>query len=225
MTGTDIFVCMGRSSREVADLEEDVLKLRSLLRTQTAMVQSLAAEGWRVPSTNTKPSDVNAICFAGEDRAPSMYERRATSLPDILDSLLAERKVDQALSALEEGEKLVQRGLACSTMEGDLSPITPIGATFLQVALSERRARLVEYLGDASQQPSVQGMELRSAIGALNGLGEGTRAHTLLLTSHHGRLELNFRGLRRSGTSYGGAFTAALSQMAFSAIAQASTCG
>ena len=79
---------------------------------------------------------------------------------------------------------------------------------------------MAEQLADAIKQPFFRGKELRSAIAALDRLGDGTRAHTLLLQSHHERLQHNIRSLRPSGTSYGGAYTAALSQLVFSAIAQ-----
>jgi hypothetical protein len=145
-------------------------------------------------------------------------ERRAQALPDILDVLLAEKKVEQALQVLEEGDRLVTEGFQPGH-DGGMSTGT---ASDLQVALSERRARLAEQLAEAIQQPFFRGSELRSAIAALDKLGDGTRAHTLLLHSHHERLQHNIRGLRPSGTSYGGAYTAALSQLVFSAIAQAS---
>jgi len=168
-------------------------------------------------------SDTNVLCYGGDDPDPSEHERRAHSLPDVLDVLLAERKVDQAIAALDEGEKLVHEGYSCTHNEGDMTPVTPVTAAFLQVALSEKRARLVEYLIHVSQEPFVRGMELRSAITGLVRLGEGMHAHTLLLHSHNGSLQHNIQGLVPIGTLYGGAFTAALSQMVFSAIAQATS--
>lgn len=205
----------------MTDLEEAILKLRTLLHCRATVVQSLATTEWTIPLLYPKLSEISIGCYTGDDPIVSKLEEDARSLPDVLDVLLAERKVDLVLSALEEGEDMVDTGYACTNLEGDLSPVTPITAAFLQIALSERRARLVNYLSDICQQPSVRGVELRSAIAALNTLGEGTRAHTLLLLAHNKRLEHNTRVLRPSGTSYGGAFTAALSQMTFSAIAQA----
>jgi hypothetical protein len=212
-----------RTSREVTDLEEAILKLRTLLRSRAAVVRSLATIEWTEPLVYPKQSEISTGCYTGDDPIVSKLEENARSLPDVLDVLLAERKVDLVLSGLEEGEDMVDTGYACTNFEGGLSPVTPVTAALLQIALSERRARLVTYLSDICQQPSVRGVELRSATAALNRLGEGTRAHTLLLLAHNKRLEHNTRGLRPSGTSYGGAFTAALSQMTFSAISQASS--
>jgi hypothetical protein len=205
-------------------LEEAILKLRTLLSSRAAVVRSLATIEWTVPVVQ---SEIVTGCHTGDDPVlVSKLEEDAKSLPDVFDVLFAERKVDLALSVLEQGEEMVDDlGYdSCSTnLEPDcLSSITTTAA-FLHIALLERRARIVSYLRDICQQPSVRGVELRSAISALNKLGEGTCAHTLLLLAHHGRLEHNVHGLRPSGTSYGGAFTAALSQMTFSAIAQASS--
>ncbi|KAG0583730.1 hypothetical protein KC19_3G158800 [Ceratodon purpureus] len=210
-----------QTSREVTDLEEAILKLRTLLRSRAGVVRSLATIEWTEHLAHTKQSDISMGCYTDDDPVVSKLEENARALPDVLDVLLAERKVDLALSALEEGEDMVDTGYACTNLEGDLSPVNPVTAAFLQIALSERRARLVTYLSDICQQPFVQGVELRSAIAALNRLGEGTRAHTLLLLAHNERIKHNTHGLRPSGTSYGGAFTAALSQSTFSAIAQA----
>jgi len=176
-----------------------------------------------VPAVDPKQSEIVGGCYTGDDLVVSELEEDAKSLPDVFDVLFAERKVDLALSLLEQGEDTIEKGYAFTNLESGLSPVTPITAAFLQIELFERRARIVNYLSDICQQPSVRGVELRSAIAALNRLGEGARAHTLLLLAHHGRLKHNIHGLRPSGTSYGGAFTAALSQMTFSAIAQANS--
>ena len=78
---------------------------------------------------------------------------------------------------------------------------------------------MVEQLADAIQQPFFRGKELRSARAALDKLGDGTHAHILLLQSHHERLQHNIRSLCPSGTSYSGAYTAALLQLVYFALA------
>jgi hypothetical protein len=136
---------------------------------------------------------------------------RAQALPDLLDVLLAERKVADALNVLEEGEKLAAGG----QVEGGSGRgvLSSKDAAELHATLTERRARLAEQLAEAAQQPSVRGAELRDAVAALVRLGDGPRAHTLLLSAHQERLKMTVRALRPTGTSYGGAYTAALSQV------------
>lgn len=191
--------------------------MRNLLSSQAALVRSLAESGSSKPTSSTGRVDAKEKDLPRNEPEPSELERRAQALPDILDVLLAEKKVDQALLALDEGDRLVAEGLNSNSTEGGMNPTA---ASQLQGALSDRRARLAEQLAEAIQQPFFRGTELRSAISALDRLGDGSRAHTLLLHSHHERLQHNIRGLRPSGTSYGGAYTAALSQLVFSAIAQ-----
>ena len=212
-----MFLGCNRTSREISDLEGELVAMRNLLTSQATLVRSLAESGASKTASGTAGDDTEEKDLPQHEKEPSQLERRAQALPDILDVLLAEKKVDQALLALDEGDRLVAEGFQPTGYEGGMSTAA---ASNLQQALSERRARLAEQLAETIQQPFFRGSELRSAIAALDKLGDGTRAHTLLLQSHHERLQHNIRGLRPSGTSYGGAYTAALSQLVFSAIAQ-----
>ena len=49
--------------------------------------------------------------------------------------------------------------------------------------------------------------------------GDGMCAHTLLLQSHHERIQHNIKSLRPNGTSYGWAYTVALSQLLYFGLA------
>ncbi|KAL2516156.1 Exocyst complex component EXO84B [Forsythia ovata] len=141
-------------------------------------------------------------------------EKWSREFPDFLDVLLAERRVDEALASLDEGERIVSEAMEKKTL-------TPGMLLSLQSAIIERRQKLADQLAEAACQPSTRGAELRAAILALKKLGDGPRAHTLLLNAHYQRYQYNMQSLRPSSTSYGGAYTAALSQLVFSAIAQA----
>ncbi|KAG6555988.1 hypothetical protein Mapa_001928 [Marchantia paleacea] len=203
-----------RTSRELSDLEGELVSMRNLLSTQETLIRGLA-EGTSLATIKAASEDAEDNSYLTHDTTPSELEILAQALPDKLDVLLAERKVPAALLALDDGERLVAEGQRSEENKENSFVVA------LQAALSERRARLAEQLAEAAKQPSVRGSELRSAIAALEKLGDGPRAHTLLLKSHHERLQHNIRTLRPSGTSYGGAYTAALSQLVFSAIAQA----
>ncbi|KAL2631592.1 hypothetical protein R1flu_016278 [Riccia fluitans] len=203
-----------RTSKEISDLEGELVSMRNLLSTQAALIHGLA-EGTSLATVRAAVESPEEDSYLRYDTPPSDLERHAQALPDILDVLLAERKVPQALAALDDGERLIAEAQRVEENKGNLFTAP------LQAALSERRSRLAEQLAEAARQPSVRGSELRNAIAALEKLGDGPRAHSLLLKSHHERLQHNIRTLRPSGTSYGGAYTAALSQLVFSAIAQA----
>lgn len=211
-----------RTSKEISDLEGELSSIRTLLSTQATLIHSLA-EGVHVDSlSSAKPVVSGGGLFAvngelsAEDMELSDLEKWSVEYPDLLDVLLAERRVEEALTALEEGELTISEMRKTKALSIDV-------LRSLEMAIIERRQKLADQLAEAACQPSTRGAELRAAISALKRLGDGPRAHSLLLNAHLQRYQYNMQTLRPSSTSYGGAYTAALSQIVFSAIAQAAS--
>ncbi|KAI7756703.1 hypothetical protein M8C21_021728 [Ambrosia artemisiifolia] len=206
-----------RTSKEISDLEGELLSIRNLLSTQAILIHGLA-EGIHVESLSvTVPGgSLSNGVSADMDRDPSDLENWLIELPDILDVLLAERRVEEALATLDEGEHVASE----AKRKQSLSPAL---LASLQTAITECRRRLADQLADAASQPTTRGGELRAAITALKKLGDGPRAHSLLLQAYSQRLQSDMQNLRPSSTSYGGAYTAAVSQLVFSVIAQTAT--
>ncbi|KAJ4838795.1 Exocyst complex component exo84b [Turnera subulata] len=212
-----------RTSKEISDLEGELSSIRNLLSTQATLIHSLA-EGVHVdllsPAKPAVPGGGGSLVANGElsaeDGEPSDLEKWSEEFPDLLDVLLAERRVEEALAALDEGERVASEARETRALSLDV-------LTSLETAIIERRQKLADQLAEAACQPSTRGGELRAAISALKKLGDGPRAHSLLLNSHFQRYQYNMQGLRPSSTSYGGAYTAALSQIVFSAVAQAAS--
>ncbi|KAK0596130.1 hypothetical protein LWI29_013063 [Acer saccharum] len=207
-----------RTSKEISDLEGELSSIRNLLSTQAALIHGLA-EGVQIDSSSVKVSEASDSkdgWLTSENREPSELEKWAVEFPDILDVLLAERRVDEALEALDEGEQIASDAKQKKTLDPDV-------LILLQNVITERRQKLADQLSEAACQPSTRGGELRAAISALKMLGDGPRAHSLLMNAHYQRYQYNMQSLRPSSTSYGGAYTAALSQLVFSAIAQAAS--
>lgn len=199
-------------------MEGELSSMRNLLSTQATLIHGLA-EGVHIDSLSVKVSEEDSAVngFLGtEDREPSDLEKWTVEFPDLLDVLLAERRVDEALRALDEGERVASEAKETNSLGRDV-------LISLQTAIMERRQKLADQLAEAACQPSTRGSELRAAISALKKLGDGPRAHTLLLNAHFQRYQYSMQSLRPSSTSYGGAYTAALSQIVFSAIAQAAS--
>lgn len=203
------------TSKEISDLEGELSSIRNLLSTQAALIHSLA-EGVDIDSlsSNISGDSLSNGLLSTED--PSDLEKWVMEFPDHLDVLLAERRVDEALAALDEGESVASESKETNALD-------QAELMFLQTAIIERRQKLADQLAEAACQPSTRGRELRAAISALKRLGDGPRAHTLLLNAHYQRYQYNLHSLRPSSTSYGGAYTAALSQLVFSAVAQAAS--
>ncbi|XP_008229365.1 PREDICTED: exocyst complex component EXO84B [Prunus mume] len=204
-----------RTSKEISDLEGELSSIRNLLSTQAALIHGLA-EGVNIGSLSVSEGSTANGVLISEDKEPSDLEKWLVEFPDLLDVLLAERRVDEALDALDEGERVAAEAK-------QLKLLDPALLMSLQNSIVERRQRLADQLAEAACQPSTRGGELRAAISALKRLGDGPRAHSLLLNAHFQRYQYNMQSLRPSSTSYGGAYTAALSQMVFSAIAQAAS--
>ncbi|CAL0335318.1 unnamed protein product [Lupinus luteus] len=206
-----------RTSKEISDLEGELSSIRNLLSTQAALIHGLA-EGVNIDSLSISSSDglsKDAISNS-EYRETSDLDKWLVEFPDLLDVLLAERRVDEALSAFDEGERVVFEAK-------ERKSLNPSVLLSLQNSITERRQKLADQLAEAACQPSTRGAELRASISALKRLGDGPRAHSLLLNAHLQRYQYNMQNLRSSSTSYGGAYTAALAQLVFSAVAQAAS--
>lgn len=207
------FIFLYSTSKEISDLEGELSSIRNLLSTQATLIHGLS-EGVHIDSLPTTVPDGSAGNDLSNDREPSDLEKWLIEFPDLLDVLLAERRVDEALASLDEGEHVASEAKEKKTL-------TPAVLMSLETAIAEHRQKLADQLAEAACQPSTRGGELRAAISALKRLGDGPRAHSLLLNAHYQRYQYNMQSLRPSSTSYGGAYTAALSQLVFSAIAQA----
>ncbi|PKA52548.1 hypothetical protein AXF42_Ash001528 [Apostasia shenzhenica] len=201
-----------KTSKEISDLEGELLSIKNLLSSQAALIHNLA-EGVHVDSLSADCEDSLDIKKV-DDREPSDLEKWLSELPDMLDVLLAERRVDEALDALDEAERVVSDAKGKRTL-------TPAQLSLLQSTVWEHRQKLADQLAEAACQSSTRGVELRAAASALKRLGDGHRAHSLLLSAHYRKLHYNMQTIHPTSTSYGGAYTAALSQQVFSAIAQA----
>lgn len=205
-----------RTSKEISDLEGELSSMKNLLSTQATLIHGLA-EGVHIDSlSDVVPESTSDSSPTDDVREPSDLEKWLTEFPDHLDVLLAERRVDEALLGLDEGERVASEAKEKKTLG-------PAVLLSLQTVIAERRQKLADQLAEISCQPSTRGAELRAAISALKKLGDGPRAHSLLLNAHFQKYQFNMKNLRPSSTSYGGAYTAALSQLVFSGIAQAAT--
>lgn len=187
--------------------------MRNHLSTQAALVHGLA-ERVRIESLWADSDDSLADdLFKFENRELPKTEDWLIEFLETLDVLLAERRVDEAMEALDKGESLAKGASKKHTL-------SPTALITLQTAIREQRQRLTDQLADTISQSSTRVVERRSSVLALKKLGDGPRAHSLLLNSHHQKLQSNMQNLR----SYNAvAYTAALSQLVFSTIAQASS--
>lgn len=203
-----------RTSREISDLEGELVSLKNLLSSRANIIHGIA-DGVRVESLadgTDYSRDEAAVDF--EDREPTKFDKWLSQFTEKIEVLLAERQVDEALAALDEGENLAEEARESRSM-------TPSALLSLQNSIMENRQKLADQLAEATCQASTNSYELRSSVKAMKKLGDGPRAHTLLLKSHQQKLHRNMQALQPSSASYGTAYTTALSHLVFSTIAQA----
>ncbi|CAN8311904.1 unnamed protein product [Cochlearia groenlandica] len=206
-----------KTSKEISALEGQLLSMRNLLSAQAALVHGLA-DGVHISSLCADDADDlrDEDLYDLENKQLSKIETWVVEFLDRLEVLLAEKRVEESMAALEEGRRVAKEAHEKHTL-------SPDSLLSLNTTIKEKRQELADQLAEAISQPSTRAGELRSAVLALKKLGDGSRAHTLLLRSYERRLQANIQSLRASNTSYGVAFAAALSQLFFSTIAQAAS--
>lgn len=189
--------------------------MRNLLSTQAALVHGLA-DGCELSPMISGNEDSDMDDILDEKTELSKTEKWLIGYLETLEVLLAEKRVDEAMAALEEGEKMVQEITEVGTLSPNLFEA-------LQDAIAEHRQKLADQLADTICQPSTSSAEIRSTALSLKKLGDGPRAHTLLLSSRQGTLQRTMKILQSSNYGGVGPFTAALSQLVFSTISQAAS--
>lgn len=203
-------------SKELVNIHDDMLSVRSLLFTQIALVHDLAEkvhiETLYASHECSAVDDVPDV----EDEEPPNAEKWLVEFPDMLNVLLAERRVDEAWDALHEGENVAAEARENKTLN-------PAALSMLQDAITEGRRRLSDYLVEVASQPIICGAELRATVLAIKRLGDGSLAHTLLLKAHDRRLEYKMNYLFPLSASYGQAYTARLSRLVFNAVSRAAS--
>ncbi|KAH6815675.1 Vps51/Vps67 family of vesicular protein [Perilla frutescens var. frutescens] len=201
-------------SREISDLEGELVSLKNLLSSRANIIHGIA-DGVRVeslPDGADHSRDSAAVEF--EDTQPAKYDNWLSQFMEKIEVLLAERRIEEALTLLDEGEVLAEEAKETKSMTAKV-------ILSLQHSIMLNRQKLADQLADATCQASTNGFELRSAVQAMKKLGDGPRAHPLLLKSHQQKLHRNVQALQPSSTSYGPAYTTALAHLVFTTIAQA----
>ncbi|KAH9318667.1 hypothetical protein KI387_020436, partial [Taxus chinensis] len=203
--------------QEILDLEHEVKELKKHVSTQENLVKELR-NGVYFESLINETCNVFSpelgYLEEGEDHSPNRLQNHTDSLSEVLDVLLAEHKVDEALVILDTEEKAFYE---CLKIEDSSS------SAFLlyQSALTEWKAKLAKQLAEIAEQPAVHSSELRKALSGLLRLGNGPQALTLLLHSYHTRFKDSIESFLPSSAFFSETYTTTLAQLVFSVISQA----
>ncbi|XP_015965314.3 exocyst complex component EXO84A [Arachis duranensis] len=207
-----------RTSKEISDLEGELVSMRNLLVTQAASVHAIA-EGCQLSTlvARKENSDMEEILSQKTDL--SKTEKWLIEFLETLEVLLAEKRVDEAMAKLEEGKKMAEE----ITREKLLSPVL---FQALEDALADKKKKLADQLAETMGQSSTRNSEIRFTAWALKKLGDGPRAHTLLLNAHKEKLQRKMNGFESTNdgrVKAAGQYTTSLSQLVFSIISRAAT--
>ncbi|KAI5055762.1 hypothetical protein GOP47_0029283 [Adiantum capillus-veneris] len=202
-----------RTSQELGELETELSTMQTLINSHAVLVQNLL-EGVHLQSMPSAIGDLGSGKLSTEERGEKSWEleKRFHAWIDAHEVSLAECRIDDAVNALSEVERMFVEAESGETVSAPPAHFTSVFA--------EKRARLVTHLLQTSC--SVTGSELRKRASHLNKLGEGAHAHTLLLKSYRSRIQNCAKGLRPTCSWYAGAYVENLAQLYFSMILQAS---
>ncbi|GAB4829206.1 Exocyst complex component exo84a [Ancistrocladus abbreviatus] len=203
-----------RTAKEISALEGQLLSMRNLLSAQAAVIHGLADGNRGDYLSSDREDSTEEDISSNKSKELTKIENWLGEFLETLEVLLAEKRVEEALAALDEAENVAEEA-------NDKRKLTPTTLLSLQSAIAEQRQKLADQLTEAACRPSTRGSELQSVVLALKRLGDGPRAHSLLLKAHHQKLQLNMQNLQPISTTNAGTSTASLSQLVFSTIAQA----
>ncbi|XP_068654529.1 exocyst complex component EXO84C isoform X2 [Aristolochia californica] len=206
-----------RISEEVIEMEHELVELQKHISSQGILVQDLMSgvcrelEMWTQANSEAPESEQDVQSSGFEDPSPDPLDEHKADFLEMMDVLLAEHKVEEALLALEAEEKSSPE----MKENGDNSTSEP---SPFKVALLKRKTILFDQLVGIAEQPSISIAELKKALSGLLKLGKGTAAYQLFLKAFGSRLQKSIDAFLPSCSLYSETYSATLSQLVFSTI-------
>lgn len=149
-----------------------------------------------------------------EPSSPSKLEAHTEDVSEILDTLLAEHRLEEAISVLEMETRAFQ-----SLQLGENFSSSELMS--YNSAISERRAMLADQLMLVAENPRVSAPELQKALVGLCKLNDRHIASQLLLNYYHTRITRGTHDLHSSKVYQNELYIRELAKLVFSIISQA----
>ncbi|KAG1347646.1 exocyst complex component EXO84C [Cocos nucifera] len=206
-----------RISEEVIEVEQELIELQKHVSAQGILVQDLISgvcrelEVWNKQNSEEPDAALDHQISELDELLHADKEDPKVTFLETVDVLLAERKIEEALLALEAEERNYPE-------LNDLGEGPSVEISSYKTAFLERKAMLVDQLVGICEQPSVCVAELKKALSGLVKLGKGSLAHQLLLKAYGSRLRKSIEAFLPSCSMYFETYTATLSQLVFSTI-------
>lgn len=201
---------MCRILKEVIGVENELVQLENHFISHKRQVKDLI---------DVIYPKILSIDIAFEDQinvdpsSPSELEAQINECLEKLDTLISEKKIDEALhlltSADEHYQSLQLQGYSHSEI------------MLYDSAISEKKAMLIQHLTQIAENKRTTGPELQRALAGLCKLGDGQIAIDLLLKHYHFRIENGTVNLQWAKSSSNETYIRELARFVFSMISQA----
>uniref|UniRef100_A0A7N0TP69 Exocyst component Exo84 C-terminal domain-containing protein n=3 Tax=Kalanchoe fedtschenkoi TaxID=63787 RepID=A0A7N0TP69_KALFE len=202
---------------EAQVMESELRLLKSHILVEKQLVESLAGEIHLKLLSEENIDSIIEATFGDEESFISKLESHTDDLVEVLDTLLSEQRLDEALAVLEMEETAAQRIISEQEQDTDV-------LAFYNSLVSARKAMLVKKFTVLAENPRVNEPELLSALNGLCRLGESQLATQLLLRHYHSRMAKGIQRLQSSKSLPNDLYVKELSKFVFSVICQAAKC-
>lgn len=195
-------------------MEVQLMQLRHHVSTQKMLVKDFKDEIYlKITLDETAESIIREPLFA-ESSPGGMLKAHTESVTEILDTLILEYKLDEALEILEMEAETFQN------MQFQENLPLEIWMSY-ESAISERRTILADRLKLLASNPRVGAAELQKALVGLCRLGENDVATDILLKYYHSRISSGINDRQLSETYPYGVYILGIAKFVFSSISQA----
>ncbi|CAM8927516.1 unnamed protein product [Rhodiola kirilowii] len=206
-----------RIFEEARGMESELTQLRNNLVAEKRLVENLADGVYlKVLSEETIEGIIEAEFDEGQSLV-SKLEAHTDDVLEILDTLLSEQRLEEALAVLEMEEVAVHK--IQSKDEPDMDVLA-----FYNYSVSGRKGMLAKKFSVLAENPRVNGPELQRALTGLCRLGERQLATQLLLRHYHLRMTKGIHRLQSLKSHLNDLYVKELSKSVFSIISQAAKC-
>ncbi|KAL3517724.1 hypothetical protein ACH5RR_020313 [Cinchona calisaya] len=203
-----------RILEDMEGLESELMRLKYQVVTQKRVIKDLTETiSLKVLSEEVMESLLQESSNA-QTSPPSLLEAHTEDVSEILDILLSENRLDEALSVLEMEDRAFRSMDFGQNFSSD-------ELMSYNSAMSEKRAMLEGQFTLLAKEPRVSAPELQKALVGLCKLGTGRLATQLLLDYYGARIGRGTHDLQSSKAFQNGLYIQQVAKFIFSIIAQA----
>nr|XP_016502297.1 PREDICTED: exocyst complex component EXO84A-like [Nicotiana tabacum] len=195
------------------NLESDLLQLKYQVSKQKRLIKDLANRDFlKFLAEETIESKLEES-LPDDTSLSSIIAAHTKEVSEILDDLLSEQRLDEAISFLEKEAEFFKDFKLAETSSDELLGYNS--------RISEKRSMIADQLTLVAKNPRVSALELQKALVGLQRIGDSNLATQLLLKYYHSRIASSTHDLFFSKVYPHGLYLGDVSKFLFSMISQA----